>query len=560
MLKFNKALVFLFTLTLFLLVSPSVNAYSFKDVSYTYWAYDDIEFLSNHRVINGFSDGRFMAGESIKRKDAAVMLNRVLEINEKISKPINLKDVNSTTSGYKDILIAVDKGWLTVKDGKFEPDQKLTREEMAKALAVAFLYEGDGSSYFTDVDFGNPYYSYIDAIAYQNITTGYKDNTFRPKELVTRAQFSAFLSRVIHQPIAYEVKSEGEVVATVRSVNEALEIVSSFSDGTIHPASNRFINFSHSIANKDNTGLESGVLIYNGVNEKDYFFPDYFRHYLSYIDGSGIKKEMFDTFIILGLRYDGGWLAETDQNKANYKDWSSYIDRTFSSTGALKNLNLAAAQENRTVDVYIAIPYPKRTEAIIGLDGAEIPNNLYSRYDMVKWYTDSVNRKWKDEYFSNLNFKGFYWLNETVKVAEDEILLSSIAQQIHMNKQLFIYAPHATSTNFPKWKSYGFDGAFLQPNAFRSTVPDKEERLHRAFLNAQIYGTGITMEINSYAPHQAEQGVETFTMYMDFAKRYGLDEKGMIFYQDINMIERMATYDHPIYRTWYNQLISTFFD
>ena len=539
--------------------SPSAHAMYYKDVSYSYWAYQDINFLSKHKVINGFKNGYFKPGLIITRKDAAVMMVRALELDDLGEQPIEMKDMKETSPGYKEVSMALSRGWFSTFDGEFNPNDLLTRNEMAKALAVAFDYTGDDSSTFKDVPVTNDYFDYIDAILFHGVTTGYNDGTFRPLEKVTRAQFSAFLSRVFQQPISYDIKVDGELVDNAPSIEDALYLSKQYEQSTIHPASTKYKEFSQQIASSDKTGIKAGALIYNGVGEVDSFTPEFFNPYLSYKNTAGLNQQMFDTFIILGLRYEGGQFAENALNKANYAEWQSQIDRTFSDVGALKNLNEAAKMHNRSADVYIAIPYPKRTEPFIKLNGTEEANNLYSRFDISKWYINTVTKRMTEANFENLNFKGFYWMNETVKVTEDEALISSLSQAIHREDKFFVYAPHATSTNFKKWRSYGFDAAFLQPNSFRKSVPNKEDRLHRAFINAQIYGSGITIEIDSYAPFQAEEGIEAFNLYMDYAKRYGLDKNSMIFYQGTNMVVRMATYDHPVYQMWYSQLKSTFF-
>lgn len=559
--NFMKIISSLLTICLIttLFYSPSTHAYTFKDVSYKYWAYHDINFLSSHKVINGFKDGYFKPGITITRKDAAVMMVRALELTELGDQPIDMTDMKTTSPGFKEVTMALSQGWFSTFEGKFKPDEWLTRDEMAKALAVAFDFTGNNTSKFTDVLMSDIYYEYIDAILYRGVTTGYTDGTFRPLEKVTRAQFTAFLSRVFQQPIAYEIKVNGQLVDQVPSIEEALALSKEYEQSTIHPASNRFKQFPQTIASADKTGIKAGALIYNGVGEVNTFTPGFFNPYLGYQTVNYKQQPMFDTFIILGLRYEGGQFAENALNRANYAEWQSQIDRTFASSGALHNLNEAARSQNRKADVYIAIPYPKRTEPFITLDGREVANNLYSRYDIAKWFITSTMNKLEEANYSNLNFKGFYWMNETIKVAEDETLIASLAQTIHSKDKYFIYAPHATSTNFTKWQSYGFDAAFLQPNAFRKSVVNKEERLHRAFINAQMYGSGITIEIDSFAPFQAEDGVEAFNLYMDFSKRYGLDKNSMIFYQGTDMVVRMATYDHPIYRLWYQQLTGTFF-
>ncbi|WP_046174510.1 DUF4855 domain-containing protein [Domibacillus indicus] len=601
--KFKKIL---FSLASFGLIGASVqplsaDAAGYSDVSYKYWAYQDIQFLSSHKVISGFGDGTFKPGYTIKRKDAAVMLQRVLAPVEPVIDdivkteaaqvqseapadsetpvppedpeappsseepevpvdPDGILDMNEKSPGFEAVKAAVDGGLLSLKDGAFMPDASLTRDEMAKALAAAFSLKGTKTSSFVDVPLDDPYYEAIDAIAYRNITVGYDNGkTYRPLENVTRAQFSAFLSRVFQQPLSYEVRANGQKMEAVSTIEEAFVRAEQYTNGTIHPTSNKYKSFSQEIASEDKTGIKSGVLMYNGMERKADFTPEFFNHYLSYSTPEGKEMSMFDTFIALGRTYDGGEFVESAKNDANYADFQAYIDRTFSEKGLLQNLNKAAQAKGQKVNVYISIPYPKNNGAFIDLNGRELANNVYSRYDIVNWYMKQVEKKWSEYNFSNIAFKGYYWMNETVRVEDDGLLLSSISQKIHQQNKFLIYAPHATSTNFQNWKSYGFDAAFLQPNAFRTSVSNKVERLHKAFVNAQIYGTGITMEIDSYGLAQAPEGVETFTMYTDFAKRYGLDQKGMIFYQGINMVERMVTYDSPIFQTWHRQLTSTFF-
>ncbi|WP_157843136.1 DUF4855 domain-containing protein [Bacillus sp. FJAT-42315] len=550
--------------SIFSVVSKSTaQASSFTDITPKYWAYDDIQFLSSYNVINGYEDGTFKPWKVITRKDAAVMMSRALEILEAPEEEITFTDVTPNSPGYKEISIAMSNGWFTLtEEGAFEPDKELTRDEMAKALAVAFSYEGKETSNFVDVSKDDPYYPYVDAIAYYNVTKGYngeEGQEFRLNEQVTRAQFTSFLSRVFKQPASYEVRNAGGAVANHTSLEAALKEAANYPQSTIHPASTRYRKFPDEIAKEDRTGIKSSVLIYNGTNEKETFTKEYFDKYTKYSTPDGKTSNFFNTFVILALRYDGGRFEETEQNEADYIDWQKYINRTFAKDGALQQLNASARDQNKKVDVYISIPYPKRTGSILKLDDEVVENSLEARMEMVNWYISEVSRTFEKHNLDHLNFKGYYWLNETIRVYEDEQLLSAVSDRIHQDGKYFIYAPHATSTNFHKWKSYGFDAAFLQPNAFKTGVQNKEERLHLAFLKAQMYGTGITIEINSYSQSQAHLGVEAFDLYMDYSKRYGLDKHGMMFYQGVNMVERMATYDHPIFQNWYRQLTGTFF-
>lgn len=554
-----KKLVLFFTISLGLIFNPQTSHASYyTDVSYTHWAYEDIYFMTKHKVINGYKNGIFKPGQTITRKDAAIMMVRALEI-ELDTDITPLKDMVHTSPGYVQVQIALQNNWLSTYDGAFKPYEILTRDEMAKALATAFSYTGYGTSRFKDVEMGHPYYSFIDAILAYEVTTGYTDQTYRPLEKVTRAQFSAFLSRVFQQPTNYVVRENGIDIAESPNLDRAIELAAEFNQATIHPQDNRFLPFSQQLSSSNKSSIQKGVLIYNGLNENESFTTDFYDSYLSYKDEYGNSQPMFDSFIVLGLRYPGGQFAENHLNTANYSDYLWYIERTFKSDGALAKLNEAAAIQNRKVNVYLTIPYPKRSGDIITLNGTVLDNNNYTRSDLARWYVDQVTRYWKASQYSNIDLQGFYWLNETVKVDNDGAILNSLSTYLKRLNYEFVYAPHATSTNFKKWQRYGFDASFLQPNAFRTSVPNKEARLHKAFVNAQIYGSGITLEVNSYGPNQIDEGQEAWNLYMDFAKRYKLTQSSFLFYQDRDMIHRMKTYSYPTYNVWYEDVTSQLF-
>ena len=84
---------------------------------------------------------------------------------------------------------------------------------------------------------------------------------------------------------------------------------------------------------------------------------------------------------------------------------------------------------------------------------------MAEREKLVAWYIEQAEMLWDVAGYTNLDFKGYYWLSETMGHREDEKLINDIADKIHANNKMFIYSPHATSTNFQHWKNYGFDGA-----------------------------------------------------------------------------------------------------
>lgn len=76
-------------------------------------------------------------------------------------------------------------------DGRFGPDDKITRAQIVKIALLAFDHPLgiEEISSFSDVDRNEWYIDYVDtASASLGIVTGYSDNTFRPNNEVTRAE------------------------------------------------------------------------------------------------------------------------------------------------------------------------------------------------------------------------------------------------------------------------------------------------------------------------------------------------------------------------------------
>lgn len=536
------------------LLPHQAEAASFKDVPRDHWAHDEIQFLTSKQVIKGYAGGTFQPLQTLTRKDAAIMVVRALKWAKPANPAIKPSDLKPTMGGYNEMITAASKGLFTLSENRFNPNGALSRKEMARVIAVAYDYQGKGASSFKDLSKSNPYYKHIDAIAENEITSGYKDGTFKPDTSVNRAQFSTFLARIYGKPIEYAVKQNGKTVSTYRNEEDAIQKAVQTAGGTVHPVSNSLMNYAQQPQPMAKSGIKNGVIIYNGAENTKSFSAEFFKPYLAYKQGEIYSGTMFDSFLIVGRKYSTGEFAETAGNKANYKEFWEYADRTFAKGGALDILNQNAKQLGRKPNVYLSIPYPKRGEEIVLLNGKKVTNTLAERQKWINAYVQQVEAKWKAAGYTNLVFKGYYWLNETVISLEDEQLVEQTAQAVHKTGKAFIYSPHAASTNFANWKNYGFDAAYLQPNAFRLNLTDYNNRLHKAFLHAQINGSGINIEVDSYSLHQIEQGAERFRDYLQVAERYRLQGQSLIMYQDIEMVSRMATYNSKTYNELYKEL------
>ncbi|MEK4712021.1 S-layer homology domain-containing protein [Sporosarcina sp. FSL K6-5500] len=191
----RKWMVGLLIFTMFNMVnSNSAMAAAFRDVSKNHSNYKDIEYLAGKGVISGYPDGTFKPNEPVTNRQAAAMLVKMLGLKQNISNLSPYSDVGPEDPSYREIYIAAHSGLFPL-GGSFKPNAPLTREALARAVSVAFELEGDSMIVFKDVAKSHKSYTYINRLAANKITSGYPDGTFKPNGTVTRAHFSAFLTR-----------------------------------------------------------------------------------------------------------------------------------------------------------------------------------------------------------------------------------------------------------------------------------------------------------------------------------------------------------------------------
>lgn len=178
--------------------SFEINNIKYKDVGLDNWAVKEIAYLSDFGYIYGFSDGTFKPTKNVTKSEAAAMVVRALGIDINNRPAPSFRDVSKKHWSYKPIAALVDEG-IYPNGTSFNPSKPLTREEMAMILVNAYDLKGTYSKTYKDVSNKRWSYKYISTLAANNITIGYNDETFRPLNPLTRAQFSVFLSRILDE-------------------------------------------------------------------------------------------------------------------------------------------------------------------------------------------------------------------------------------------------------------------------------------------------------------------------------------------------------------------------
>lgn len=169
-----------------------------------HWAEPYVQYLYELGIINGVNATTFNPNGQITRGQLAAMIFRTIgfSLDEDFETYAPYQDIQNHQFG-KEISVLYDYGLLEIfDDSYFNPNQPATREEVA-ATVYALI---------STIKEGNPNYSinFKDAneiddlakegIAYlqqEGIISGYNDGTFKPKNNVTRAQFTKILSLTI---------------------------------------------------------------------------------------------------------------------------------------------------------------------------------------------------------------------------------------------------------------------------------------------------------------------------------------------------------------------------
>lgn len=172
----------------------------FKDID-GHWAYNDITELKALGIISGVSEDEFAPNSLLTRAQMAAMLVRAFSLQD--SDDTEFADVGN--EWYKDDVKKISaSGIMNGSDGYFYPDNKITRQELAKAIDNMLQKNGktDFEEYdidgFTDSEKISAWAE--QAIAHmcsEKIMVGMENGAFEPGGYVTRAQAATVINRIL---------------------------------------------------------------------------------------------------------------------------------------------------------------------------------------------------------------------------------------------------------------------------------------------------------------------------------------------------------------------------
>jgi hypothetical protein len=100
------------------------------------WARNYIDVLAANKIISGFEDGRFRPDDPVTRVQFAAILNRAFANRAAIRGGTAFKDIQPNYWGFQAVQSAYQKGFMSgYPEGVFRPDQQIPRLEVLVALS-----------------------------------------------------------------------------------------------------------------------------------------------------------------------------------------------------------------------------------------------------------------------------------------------------------------------------------------------------------------------------------------------------------------------------------------
>jgi len=182
------------------------NSKDFNDIS-GHWAKSNIEFITQREIFVGTDPNTFSPNSGMTRAMFATVIGRLYERSYgKITATGNTFSDVPKNVYYSTYVSWAEKNEIIkgVGGNKFDPNRKITREEMA-AILYRFaeclkVSEGSSDTELEFVDFDKIDAWAMDSVKYcqeNKIVAGRKDGSFAPQDTATRAEVATILKRFV---------------------------------------------------------------------------------------------------------------------------------------------------------------------------------------------------------------------------------------------------------------------------------------------------------------------------------------------------------------------------
>ncbi|WP_028551684.1 S-layer homology domain-containing protein [Paenibacillus sp. UNC451MF] len=156
--------------------------------------------LKHQRYILGYPDGKFHPDNTLTRAELAAIVARLTE-NVTVNDAITYTDVKENHWAANYIKIATKHGYFSgFEDGSFRPEAQVSRGELASVMA-RFLKQNvtaPAAYHFQDTE-GHWAADAIEQLYRGKFLAGYQDGTFKPDDSIRRVEAVTMINRMLYR-------------------------------------------------------------------------------------------------------------------------------------------------------------------------------------------------------------------------------------------------------------------------------------------------------------------------------------------------------------------------
>ncbi|HLO88586.1 MAG TPA: S-layer homology domain-containing protein [Nostocaceae cyanobacterium] len=239
---------------------PESKVNKFKDIKSDFWAASAIASAAENGFVGGYPDGTFRPGQNLTKIQALVSLVNGLKFSGGNPNVLTVYRDRAQIPSYATNAVAVATQKLLVvnypEPEELEPMREITRAEVAVLIYQALVATGKeqaiSSPYIVKPDTDIPSFTdlvghwaeaFIRALVSMNLTQGFADGSYKPDQVMTRAQYAALISAAFNPTAKREAPEFTDIppnfwaAAAIQTAAKG-GFVSGFSDRTFRPNQN----------------------------------------------------------------------------------------------------------------------------------------------------------------------------------------------------------------------------------------------------------------------------------------------------------------------------------
>lgn len=154
--------------------------------------------LKHQRYILGYPDGKFHPDNTLTRAELAAIVARLTE-NVAVNDKLSYTDVKESHWAANYIKIATKHGYFSgFEDGSFRPEAQVSRGELASVMArfLKLNVTAPGTYHFQDTE-GHWAANAIEELYRGKFLAGYQDGTFKPDDSIRRVEAVTMINRML---------------------------------------------------------------------------------------------------------------------------------------------------------------------------------------------------------------------------------------------------------------------------------------------------------------------------------------------------------------------------